>query len=156
MAEYCTPADLGRHGINPEAIADLSDDEVKLPAIRTASAEIDGYLGRYRLPLLNWGDDLRACAAVIATWHIMRVRGTRPGERTEDDPLYLEYLRRLDWLKGIAHGLIHPAVTDTSSGATVGISTAVGTVPVISSNTLRGWYEGDPSRAAPFQGRRQS
>jgi phage gp36-like protein len=155
VAEYCEPEDIGRYGVNAEAIEDLSLDAQIKPAIQAASDEIDSYLrGQYTLPLLSWGSDLTAAAAVISAWNILRVRGIRPGENPEDSALYLEYKHKIAWLKGIADDSIHPEVTDSSSGAAVGVSTAA--LPIISSNEQRGWFDSDVTGALPFQGRRQS
>jgi phage gp36-like protein len=155
MAKYCEEEEIGVYGVNAEAIEGLGLADRITPAIEAASDEMDSYLrSQYTLPLISWGSDLRACAAVIAAWNIVRVRGFRPGDNPEDSALYLEYKAKIRWLEQIAADTVHPEVTDSSSGAQVGVSTV--SLPIISSNVQRGYFNDDPGSALPFQGRRQS
>jgi phage gp36-like protein len=160
VALYCNPQDLSRYGVNAAALADLAIDQQITPTIEAASDKIDSYLrSRYTLPLFVWGSDIRACCAIMAAWQTLRVRGLRPGENVEDSPLYLAYQEQLKWLGQIAGGTVHPEVTDSSSGAAVGLSADR---PFIASDEQRGYHSGSIAgplggwRAGPFAGRRQS
>lgn len=156
MASYCDPADLGRYGINAEALDDLTVEEKVKPKIREISGRIDSYLrAHFALPLSAWGDDIRGCCAIISAWEVVSlVRGLRPGEDIENNPLYKAAQQQWKWLAAIAGGTVHPDVTDSSPGAQEGISLDQ---PAVISDELRGWStdNASPGGALPFQGRRR-
>ena len=153
MAQYCEPSEIGRYGVNAEAIADLNA-ELITPVIVAVSDEIDTYLRQqYVLPLSRWGSDITKAAAVMAAWEIISVRGFKPGENIEDSPLRLRYEDTLKWLKMVAAGTVAPDVDDSdTSTPTAGAPAGAARV---TSNSQRGYFSEDSSRAGPFQGSRR-
>jgi phage gp36-like protein len=157
MASYCTPEDLGRYGINSEALEGIPDVDGQRPPIEGTSDYMDGYLGKqFTLPLLAFGDDIRECCAVITSWRILRVRGLKPGENPEDNALYLDYKEKIRWLEQIAAGKVTPVVTPSPTPGTGGSVTPGG--PMVLSNESRGWQDdvGASPSGVPFAGRRRS
>jgi phage gp36-like protein len=155
MATYCTPEDLGRFGVNAQALEDISAEDGQAPPIEGTSDYMDGYLGKqFTLPLLAFGDDIKECCAVISAWRILRVRGLKPGENVEDNALYLDYKEKIRWLEQIAAGKVTPVVTPSPSPTTG--STAPGG-PMVMSNYSRGWQDdvGASPSGLPFAGRRR-
>jgi len=151
---YCDPEDLPRFGVNADALAGLSIDERIRPKIRQVSDEMNGYFrSQFTLPLLVWGDDVRGCAAVMAAWEVLRVRGLKPGEDPEDNALRLAYVDKLSWLRQIAGGNVRPGVTDSSAASSSGTNAPAASAQV-ASNEQRGWFSRDPADAGPFTGRR--
>jgi phage gp36-like protein len=118
MAEYVTIQELKDLGLNPAAF-DSVDVDKKLRAIRAKSDVIDGYLGRFTLPLLSWGDDLRSCCAVLASISLIKNRGTNPDDR---DAFDTEEARWITWLTNVSKGIVTPRVTDSSTGSAVGVT----------------------------------
>lgn len=153
MAQYCEPADIGRYGVNTEAIAELHV-ELITPVIVAVSDEIDTYLRQqYVLPLTRWGSDIIKAAAVMAAWEIISVRGFKPGESPEDSSLRLRYEDIKAWLKMVASGTVAPDVDDSDT-STPAAGAPAGAARV-TSNSQRGYFNEDPSRAGPFQGSRR-
>lgn len=151
---YCDVPDLGRFGVNAEALERMSDEETKIPAIQGASAMIDDYLrDQFTLPLITWGTSIRRAAAIIAVYDIFTVRGGKPGDNPEDSILQIRYDDVIKWLKLVATGTVAPDVVD--SDTTTPLPGAPSGVARITSNTQRGYFNTGPGRALPFQGGRR-
>lgn len=149
MAAYCEIEELGRWGISADALEDVQDPDSDA-AIAGASDLIDSYLrSRFTLPLVAWGDDLRRACAIIAVYDLMQTRGYNPAE-PEDKQLEIRYRDVIRWLERISSGQAVPTVTDSSSGAQSGVSSARAQVV---SNSQRGWYDRD-GNGGPFSGGR--
>jgi phage gp36-like protein len=156
MASYCTTEDLGRFGVNAQALEDISAEDGQAPPIEGTSDYMDGYLGKqFALPLIAFGDDIRECCAVITAWRVLRVRGLKPGENPEDNALYLDYKEKIRWLEQIAAGKVTPVVTPSPTTPGTGSSTPGG--PSVMSNYSRGWQDdiGATPSGLPFAGRRR-
>lgn len=146
MSAYITVTELGDLGLNPAAFSAF-DLTKKLQAIKSASGIIDGYLGRFTLPLTAWGDDVKQCCASLASIRLLWNRGT---SADADDRYAREEKRWLDWLLMVSVGTIKLMVTDSSSGSAPGI-TAIR--PVIFSSAQRGFsVRGTGLNRGPFQG----
>jgi phage gp36-like protein len=153
MPAYCEPSEIGRYGVNAEAIGELND-ELITPVIVAVSDEIDTYLRQqYVLPLTRWGSDITKAAAVMAAWEIISVRGFKPGENIEDSPLRLRYEDVKAWLKMVAAGTVAPDVDDSDT-STPAAGAQSGSARV-TSNSQRGYFSEDASRVGPFQGGRR-
>lgn len=142
-AAYCTIAEIGTLGINPGAISDIELPR-KTSAIATVSDYIDGFLaGQFTLPLVNWGQDLRQCAAVLVAAQLLRTRGT---SYDPEDSFWMEVKSKETWLQNIARRFVTPRVIDSSPGAKVGVPSSV---PIIASAPGQGWSRLTPS-CGPF------
>lgn len=154
MAEYCTVEDIGRLGVNAQALEDVPSEDGQLPAIQAASDEVDSYLSkRYTLPLVAWGKKLREVTAVLAAWFIVGTEGIKPGENPEDNVLVMRVKEARAWLKMVADGTVDAGVTPTPDP---GGAAAPG-APMVLSNRSRGWQDdtGGMASGLPFAGRRR-
>lgn len=147
MSAYCTVDELSDFGISEDAIGAIEAPKLDA-AITGASGLIDSYLkGRFTLPLISWGSDLRRAAAIITVYDVIQTRGYNPNEDSEDDQLRLRYLDVIQWLRDIAAEKATPTVEDSAPGAS-----QVGAARFVS-NDSRGWQVPDGSGGA-FTGRR--
>lgn len=140
---YCTPADLANYlPASTIALASMSQQQL---ACDNASEEADSYLrGRYTLPLLSWGNDVRRYTAWIACYLLMTQIGFAP--QAGSDRLIIErYYQAVGWpdkpgsgwFPGVQRQAIHPDVTPT-------IAVSADTqhqLPQVSSAPRRGWYQ---------------
>lgn len=155
MPLYCTVDDLGRFGVNAQAIEDLAREENQEPPIAARSAFIDSYLNRvFTMPILVWGADVKECCAVLVAWDVISVRGFKPGENTEDHPLRVRYEDMITWLDMIAKGQVKPVLTDSSPVPPGGGGSGSTFRPRAVSNAQRGW-QSDDDLGGPFTGRRR-
>lgn len=102
--------------------------------IEAASAQADGYLRRagFTLPLTSVGEDLKATVGAIATYHLASKLGLLP-EPAAQSAIYLRHKAAMEWLRGVADGMITPIVAggdpdDEPSAA-----------PLMTSKPPRGW-----------------
>lgn len=151
---YCDYADLGRYGVNAEALERLSVEENENGPISAATSTVNSYLrAQYVLPILRAGDDIKQATAIIAAWNVIRVRGFKPGENPEDSALRLAYEDTIRWLEKVAAGSAFPDIDDSDPGTPdAGVPAGV---PIVASNSQRGYFNEDPFRAGPFQGSRR-
>lgn len=146
MAEYCTLPELKDLGINPEAFSLVTADR-RAQMIRSKSDVIDGYLGRFVLPLVSWGSDLRECCAVLVGVALIKNRGTNPETR---DSLDLEEQKWITWLTNVSKGIVIPRVVDSSPGSSPGVSAPR---PIVISSRQRGFsVRGTGRSRGAFQG----
>lgn len=151
---YCDYADLGRYGVNAEALERLSVEENQVGPIDAATAKVNSYLrAQYVLPLLRVGSDIKEATAIIAAWNILRVRGLKPGENPEDNVLRMAYEDTIRWLEKVAAGAAFPDVDDSDPGTPAAGDPAG--APIVTSNSQRGYFSEDAFRAGPFQGSRR-
>jgi phage gp36-like protein len=142
-APYCTAEDLAQY--LPEQDLNLVTEEVKTQACIDASSRADSYLrGRYQLPLLAWGADVRSYTAYIALYLIATRIGFAP--QMGSDKLIVErYYETVGWpdkpgtgwFPGVQSQRIHPDVTP--SLASPGNPTY--DLPQVRSQQLRGWQQ---------------
>lgn len=73
---YADPVDLGAIAVAASALSDVPMSD-KVRALIVATDEIDGrFNGRYALPLVAWGEDLRRWVAILAATICILTRGT--------------------------------------------------------------------------------
>ena len=128
---YATRDDLARLGLPPAVLSAIptADQDAALEA---ASDLADSYLSaRYTLPLVSWEDDLRRAVAHIAAYDLMVRRGFNP--TGADEQIRLRYEDAIRWLEGVARGLLHPQIVDSSPEDLPG--------PVGYTRPRRGWRE---------------
>lgn len=136
ITAYCEPPDLVALAIQPKALARVPID-VQEDAIEANSRLIDSYLrSHYTLPLTQVGKDMVRACAILTVYDLLASRGYNP-EGAADEVLERRYDKTIRWLEQIAAGRAFPDVTDSSSGATPGNTTASG--PRVTSATSRGW-----------------
>jgi hypothetical protein len=153
---YCVPSDLETYGINAEAISELSAQDKIAPIIASISDEIDSYLrgAGYALPLVSYGNDIKAAAGALTAAELLIIRGVKPGENPEDNEIFRRADRIREWLKLVATGKVVPSMVDSTPPAIPGV---IGTGPgwgFIESNEPRGYTSDLPGRGYAFQGRR--
>ncbi len=106
MSQYAEDTELFALGLPSAALADVSSETITA-ALVAASGDADGYLAkRYKLPLVEWGDDLTRRVAALAAFDLLTTRGSRPGDgldlitkRADDATL---------WLRDVSRGIIEP------------------------------------------------
>lgn len=138
---YCTPADLTQY--LPQAVLGLVSAGQLQQACDDASQEADSYLrGRYQLPLLAWGNDVRRYTAWIAVYLVCQLIGFAP--QAGSDRLITErYYQAVGWpdragtgwFPGIQRQAIHPDVTPSINP----VNDAVTGLPQVRTSAQRGW-----------------
>lgn len=103
---YADADDLYALGLPATALAGVSAGAVA-SALDAASGVADGYIAkRYRLPLVEWGDDLRGVVCRLAAADLLTTRGTRPGDGIE--LIVTRQEQALAWLRDVSRGLAEP------------------------------------------------
>ena len=150
MAAYCSRDDLTNLGIFADALRTTSAIKQDA-AIAAASDEMDGYLGsRYKLPLSDWGQDVRLMCARLAIYILIAARGYNP-ESPGDAQVLEAHDMAERWLKRVSDGDLALTVTDASAQ---GIGYVSGGVQLLSSRS-RGYQDTDGLRSGgAFTGRR--
>jgi len=143
MSQYCDPTDLPKY--LPQTALDTTTAPQQLQACIDASEIADSYMrGRYTLPLLAWGADVRMYTAFVACYLLMAGRGFNSAAGS-DRLISERYYQAIGnpsvpgtgWFPGIQRQAIHPDVTP---------SLAVGQdpghdIPSVTSNQPRGWAQ---------------
>lgn len=117
---YATRSDLTTFSLPQGALSGMASDRLDA-ALEAASRLADGYLNaRYRLPLKEYGSDLKKAVCDIAALMIMKGRGFNP-EQADADLLVSGHKDAVKWLEGIAAGKITPygLVDSGTTGANV-------------------------------------
>jgi phage gp36-like protein len=117
-SQYCDPSDLTLYAINPLALQGIPN-ATQVAACVAASERADSYLrGRFPLPLLAWGQDVRMHTAYIAVFLLLSARGYNPSAGADDliRERYYEAVGYPDrpgsgWFPGVQRQAIHPDVT---------------------------------------------
>jgi phage gp36-like protein len=150
---YCGADEFTRYGIRAEAIRGVEVSDLQA-ALAAQSRVIDGYLrSRYKLPLVAWGEDIKLACARLAVEQVLMIRGynpARPGDQQVAD--LASATRRL--LERIPTNQYTPDVTDSSSGASEGVSAPAGSAQVFSDQSRGFFADSRTTQAGPFQGRR--
>ncbi len=132
MTAYATTADLTRFAVNASAFGGISTLDQQA-ALAAASSYADSKLrGRFALPLLAWGDDLRRAVCYIAAYDLLSVRGFNPVAGS-DSNLRQRYEDGVKWLDGVERQNIHPDVTPSPEQSPKYDD------PKIVTSTRRGW-----------------
>lgn len=112
MAQYIVPSDISTYGVNGAALTGIPFAE-QTAACVAVSAEADAsFRARYNLPLVAWGQDVRAMLARIAAYELLVVRGFNP-ELGADTNLAMRAESARAWLRAVARQEQHPDVTAT-------------------------------------------
>lgn len=142
---YVVRADLAQY--LPSQVLNLATTDQQDQACIDATQEADSYIrGRYTLPLLDWGNDLRRYTAYIAIYLLMSgpigwgATGGNP-----DQNITTNYYRAVGWpdrpgtgwFPGIQRQAIQPDVTPTVPVGRDGIHDA----PQVRSEPRRGWQQ---------------
>jgi phage gp36-like protein len=137
------PADLTQY-IPASTLALLSAPE-QLQACVDATQEADSYMrGRYSMPLLAWGSDVKRYTAWIAVFLIMAKVGLQPRD-TANDAITRNYYAAVGWpdrpgsgwFPGVQRQAIHPDVTPSIiPGQDPGHD-----IPRVTTSQTRGWQQ---------------
>ncbi len=143
-APYCIPTDLLNY--LPAATVNLATGAQQLQACNDATEEIDSYFrGRYALPLLSWGNDVRRMTAYIAVYLLMSGPiGWAPQSGT-DENIRTNYYKVVGWpdrpgsgwAPGVQRQNIQPDVTPSTPQP----GDAVHDVPQVFTSQQRGWNQ---------------
>jgi phage gp36-like protein len=146
VAQYITLEELADLGLSPKVFINL-DRTKRLQAIQSMSDLIDGYLGRFTLPLVSWGNDIKQCCATLASIQLIKNLGTNPDAADRYDH---DEAKWLAWLKMVSLGTAIPRVVDGSSGSSTGVTAPR---PMVISASQRGLsVRGTMRQRGPFQG----
>lgn len=138
---YCINEDIIATGVSSTILEEL---ELAIPGevariIENRSAMADGFIsGRFVLPLISWGRDLRMMVAQQAGYDIISGKGFSP--TSDNGQLWqLKKTEADNWLYNVSSGKINPAgIVDSAVPATPQITNA-SFAPIINSEPLRGW-----------------
>lgn len=117
MARYASTDDLFALGAPEAAFEGLSAPDLE-SGLSAACDFVDSYLsGRFTLPLVVWGGDMRRAVCIIAAYDVITGRGYNTQNVGGDsDQLKERYDSIIQWLRDIARGDVTPVVTDSSTG----------------------------------------
>lgn len=156
---YAEISDLAAFGINPNATKGVDPTAIS-KMLSAASRRVDGHLrAQFKLPLLEWGDDIRDAVCIIVAYGVLSSRGFNP-ESGSDKNVRDRFVDIVGdprvpgsgWLAAISKGSVIPSVTDSASGSAEGRPSSR---PRMTSSSQRGWSDPDCSSGgrAPFTGR---
>lgn len=104
MVQYVTSSDFLNQSLPAEAFTTLPAGTID-KALQWASAYANSKLQkRYALPLVSWGDDLRAAVCDLASLRLLRFRGFKPGSGA-NVAITDASKEAKDWLQEVADGL---------------------------------------------------
>lgn len=149
---YCVRTDLAQY--LPAAVLSLVTDGQLDQACIDATQEADSYIrGRFQLPLLSWGNDVRKYTAWIACYLVAQLIGFAP--QAGSDRLIVErYYSAVGWpdragtgwFPGIQRQSIHPDVTPSINP----VDDPITGLPQVRTEPQRGWQQ--TSRGRPVVG----
>jgi phage gp36-like protein len=153
-SQYVNPSDLANY-ITPSVLQPINAS-AQLQACIDASEVADSYMrGRYALPLVQWGSDIRRNTAYVAIYLLLQGRGFNPAAGA--DRLIVErYYSAVGWpdkpgtgfFPGIQRQAIHPDVTPSMQPGADPIHDA----PQVSTQQMRGWQDRSPITGKPVVG----
>lgn len=141
MSQYIVPSDLTLYAINSFAIQQIPQTD-QVNACIAASEVADSYLrGRYPLPLLAWGADIKMHVAYIAVYYLMSARGFNPNQSGGDEIIKDRYYESVGypdkpgsgWFPMVQRQAIHPDVTVSTP------TIPKYQFPAITTGRARGW-----------------
>ena len=143
---YATQTDLENY-LAPAALQGVTSGVIDA-ALQAASDEADGYLrAQFTLPLVgNIPQDLVRAVCQIAAADVMAERGYSP-DSGADSIFEIRANNARKWLLLVAEQKVTPSVTDSSSAAAPGTTSATG--PKAFSRPSRGWYGRAPGLSGP-------
>ena len=132
MSQYATLTDLANLGL-PGAMLGNTSETVRSQMLIKASGVADSYIAkRHKLPLVQYGDDLRFNVCAIASFWLLRRSGFNPSNPADAAALQ-GYTEAMDWLDRVARGLVELANVIDSSPLTEEVA------PLVSSEPLIAW-----------------
>lgn len=139
---YATSADRDLYGFPATALGELTVDQVNA-ALASFSGTVDSFFrGRYALPLVAWGVEVRKYTVWGADYELMNLRGYNPSAGA-DITIATRYQNAIDWLKQVQRRAAHPDVTEatTTSASQRPIVTSSSCVDVATGrrDANRGW-----------------
>lgn len=150
-APYVVYTDLPQYA--PVQVLNLATQQQRIQACIDATEEIDSYIrGRYTMPLLDWGTDLRRMTAYVAIYLLMSGPiGWAATGGNPDANIMTNYYRAVGWpdkpgtgwAPGVQRQAIQPDVTPSIA---VG-QDAKHDAPQVSSQAPRGWYQSRGGRS---------
>lgn len=130
---YATVAYFRLNAPSAQAFTNTSDDVVQ-SALNRRSRFMDGYLIRkFKLPLLDWQDDLRGAVTDMAAYDCLIVRGYNP--EGADAAVRMRFEDAFTWAKSIPLNTT-PMVIDSSGSITPGVNDLS---PTVTSAEQRGF-----------------
>jgi hypothetical protein len=142
---YCVRVDLLQYA--PAQVINLATDAQQDQACLDASEEADSFMrGRFQMPLLAWGNDVRRYTAYIAVYLLMSGPiGWAATGGNPDANIVTNYYRAVGWpdkpgtgwFPGIQRQAIQPDVTPSIPAGQDPVHDA----PQVSSQQPRGWYQ---------------
>jgi hypothetical protein len=109
---YCTAADVSKFGVRGAALTGISSSDID-DTIGAVSKEFESYFrSRYNLPLLDFGDDVRAAVARVVAYELLITRGLNP-ELGADQNLAVRAEQSRSWGRAVARQEANPDVTPT-------------------------------------------
>ena len=111
--QYASIADIFIHGLPTTARGALSDDQLD-GALQAASELMDStFRGRYNLPLLNWGVEVRMVCCWIAAYLVLSgARGFNPAAGA-DVNIANRYQAAMVWCDQVQRRAKHPDVVES-------------------------------------------
>jgi hypothetical protein len=129
----------------PAAVLSLTTNGQQLQACADATQEAYSYMrGRYTVPLLDWGSDVRRYTAWIACYLLSQLIGFAP--QAGSDRLIVErYYMAVGWpdragtgwFPGVQRQAIHPDVTPSVDP----VNDPVAGLPQVRTEPIRGWQQ---------------
>lgn len=128
---YAEAEDITRFSVPERSIAEIPLGD-RVDACIAATDEADGYIGgAYILPLVAWGDDLRAKVADLAAALLFKRRGS--DAQGVDVVVFDARDKAIEWLNRLANGRLKPpGMIDSTPETFEGGS-------VVASRPKRGW-----------------
>lgn len=143
-APYVTREELVQY--LPVAVLNLATTDQQDQACLDATEEADSYIrGRFQLPLLAWGNDVRRYTAYVAIYLLMSGPIGWGAQAGADENIRTNYYRAVGWpdrsgtgwFPGIQRQAIQPDVTPSVPVGADPIHDA----PQVSSQQPRGWQQ---------------
>lgn len=132
MSDYAALTDLYAYGLSAVQCGSVSEP-VRQQQLDARNAWADGKLrGRYNLPLLTWGVDLKMAVAQLAAYDVMCIRGFNPAAGA-DVNIRLRHDDAIKWFDQMQRQAVHPTVTETPRQAPAYDAPSIRTKP------KRGW-----------------
>lgn len=147
VTPYVAPADLPLY--YPAAVLAGTTSAQQTQACQDATEQADSYLrGRYALPLLAWGSDVKMYTAYIAVYRLRSMVGFNSRAGSDSNIVERYYQAVGDpgkpgtgWFPGIQRQAIHPDVTP----ATPSPGSATYDLPQVATSQARGWQQTNAS-----------
>jgi phage gp36-like protein len=135
--QLATATDLSQVGVPARLTKDLTGPEIDALLLKRSAFAL-GYVqssGRYTLPLISWGDDLRLAVAQLTAWDIVAVAIGKSASADDEQTWIARRDEAIAWLRDVASGKVIPLDIVDSSAASVSPDV---TMQIVSDEPL-GW-----------------